>query len=169
MKKKFQQLLHHYKVEAFKISHCHDSVQAATRDILEISEETLPEEGQGIVPYGGALMPEIPIRVGDREISCHLDSGSPSGLMIPTEFAESLPWKGEPRQVGQARTVNSVLEIWSVQLDATAVIAGNELVDPQVLYNDRVPNALIGYQVLKDLTLTMDQRTKRVRLVPAAD
>ena len=67
----------------------------------------------------------------------------------------------------QARTVNSVLEIWSVQLEATVVIAGNEFVDPVVTYNEKLPNALIGYEVLKDLVLSIDQRSKRIRLVPA--
>lgn len=133
---------------------------------LEISEATLPAEGTGIVPYGGELLPEITIRVGNEELSCHIDSGSPSGLMLPTAVAERLPHKGEPRMIGQARTVNSVLEIWSVQLDATVVIAGNELVDPVVGYNEMLPNALIGYEVLKDLVLSIDQRSKRVRLVP---
>ena len=44
MKKQFQQLLHHYKVEAFKISHCHEAVQEATREILKFSEEALNNE-----------------------------------------------------------------------------------------------------------------------------
>ena len=136
---------------------------------IDISDETLPEEGEGIVPYGGAILPEITILVGDQELSCHIDSGSPSGLMLPTAVAESLPHKGEPTLVGTARTVNSELQIWSVQVDATVVIAGNEYVDPVVGYNDMLPNALIGYEVLKGLVLSIDQRSQRVRLVPAGE
>ncbi len=44
MKQQFKQLLHHYKVEAFKISHSHDSVQEAAREILKFSEEALNNE-----------------------------------------------------------------------------------------------------------------------------
>ncbi len=107
--------------------------------------------------------------MGGKEISCHLDSGSPSGLMVPTAFAQSLPHKTEPKLVGKARTVNNVLEMWSVQLDGTFVIAGNEFVDPVIGYNDKLPNALIGYEVLKDLELSIDQRSRIVRLLPAPD
>lgn len=136
------------------------------KGILEISGETLPEQGLGIVPYGGDILPEMMISVGDKQISCHIDSGSPTGLMLPTSFVENQPHKNEAKMVGQARTVNSVLEIWSVQLDAKAVIAGNEFLDPTVVYNEMVPNALIGYRILKDMVLSIDQRCKRLRLVP---
>ena len=44
MKKQFKELLHHYKVEAFKISHNHDSVQESAREILKFSEEALNNE-----------------------------------------------------------------------------------------------------------------------------
>jgi|GEM_PF-3408777 len=136
------------------------------KGVLSITKDLLPEKGPGIVPYGGAVLPEILIQVGEEELSCHIDSGSPTGLMLATAVAERLPHKTEPILVGKARTVNSVLEIWSVQLDATVVIAGNELVDPVVGYNEMLPNALIGYQVLKDLVVSIDQRSKRVRLLP---
>jgi predicted aspartyl protease len=133
---------------------------------MEISNQTLPEEGLGIVPYGGGLLPEMSISVGDKEISCHIDSGSPTGLMLPTSFVEGQTFKNDPTKIGQARTVNSVLDIWSVQLDATAIIAGTEFIDPIVVYNDMVPNALIGYQILKDMVLSIDQSSKRLRLLP---
>ena len=133
---------------------------------MEISRASLAEEGLGILPYGGEMLPEMMITVNGEEISCHIDSGSPTGLMLPTSFVDQLPHKNEPQKIGEARTVNSVLEIWSVQLDATANIAGNKLLDPSVVYNEMVPNALIGYQILKDMVLSIDQRSKRVRLLP---
>lgn len=136
---------------------------------MKISAQTLPEEGLGILPYGGeGLLPEMMITVGEREISCHIDSGSPTGLMLPTSFVEGLDQIGEPTMIGQARTVNSVLDIWSVQLAETATIAGNDFVAPTVVYNEMIPNALIGYRVLKDMVLSIDQRSKRLRLLPHA-
>ena len=39
--------------------------------------------------------------------------GGDSEAFARYSFAEALPHLGEPRQIGQARTVNSVLEIWS--------------------------------------------------------
>lgn len=135
---------------------------------MDVSSGTLPEEGPGIVPFGGDVLPEMTITVDGEELACHIDSGAPSGLMLPTAFVEGKPHKGEPRKIGQARTVNSVLEIWRVQLDATAVIAGTEFVDPDVTYNDRVPRALIGYGILKDMVFTLDQRSRRLRLLPTS-
>jgi hypothetical protein len=41
VKKKFKELLHHYKVEAFKISHSHELVEQSTREILQFTETAL--------------------------------------------------------------------------------------------------------------------------------
>ncbi|MCC6671668.1 MAG: hypothetical protein IT458_11435 [Planctomycetes bacterium] len=41
MKKRFKELLHHYKVEAFKISHGSDQVAENTREILRFTDEAL--------------------------------------------------------------------------------------------------------------------------------
>ncbi len=41
MKKKFQELLHQYKVEAFKISHNNEQVAEQTSEILRFTEEAL--------------------------------------------------------------------------------------------------------------------------------
>lgn len=41
MNKAFHNLFHRYKVEAFKISHNHDSVEEITKEILAFTEQTL--------------------------------------------------------------------------------------------------------------------------------
>jgi len=41
MKRRFKQLLHHYKVEAFKISHGNDMVAESTKEILRFTDEAL--------------------------------------------------------------------------------------------------------------------------------
>ena len=41
MKKAFHELFHRYKVESFKVSHNHDSVEQITKEILSFTEETL--------------------------------------------------------------------------------------------------------------------------------
>ena len=41
MRKKFHDLLHAYKVEAFKISHNNECVEERTRDILQFTEQAL--------------------------------------------------------------------------------------------------------------------------------
>lgn len=41
MRKKFHDLLHQYKVEAFKISHNNECVEERTREILDFTEQAL--------------------------------------------------------------------------------------------------------------------------------
>lgn len=41
MKKAFHDLLHRYKVDSFKISHNHDSVEEITQEILSFTGQTL--------------------------------------------------------------------------------------------------------------------------------
>ena len=44
MKEQFKELLHHYKVEAFKVSHGNDRVQETTEEILKFTEDALHNE-----------------------------------------------------------------------------------------------------------------------------
>ncbi len=41
MKKKFKDLLHRYKVEAFKVSHNSDQIPEIAEEIAQFTEETL--------------------------------------------------------------------------------------------------------------------------------
>ena len=41
MKKKFKDLLHRYKVEAFKVSHNSDQIPAIAEEVAQFTEETL--------------------------------------------------------------------------------------------------------------------------------
>ena len=41
MKRRFKQILHQYKVEAFKISHGNDHVAETTKEILRLTDEAL--------------------------------------------------------------------------------------------------------------------------------
>jgi len=41
MRQKLKNILHTYKVEAFKIAHDHESLEEVTRECLDISKETL--------------------------------------------------------------------------------------------------------------------------------
>ena len=134
---------------------------------LEISGATLPEKGKGILEYEATPLPEFRIDVGGKPLTCHVDSGSPTGFALPASVAEALPHKTEPKVLGRARTVNSEFELFSVQVDATITMADMEFVDPDVLYNEILPNALIGYQILQDLVVSIDQRSKRLRMLPA--
>ena len=134
---------------------------------LEVSDAKLPEQGQGIIGYEATPLPEFEIDIAGKTLTCHVDSGSPTGFALPASVVADLPHKTEPKVLGKARTVNSEFELLSVQLDATITVAGNEFVDPEVLYNEILPNALIGYQILKNLTVSIDQRSQRLRIVPA--
>ncbi len=41
MKRRFKEILHHYKVEAFKISHGNEQVAETTKEILRFTDEAL--------------------------------------------------------------------------------------------------------------------------------
>ena len=44
MKKKFRELLHDYKVNAFKLTHDHDAIQEVAKETLHYTEETLKNQ-----------------------------------------------------------------------------------------------------------------------------
>jgi hypothetical protein len=124
--------------------------------------------GSDVIDYkpseGGVF--RIPITIGKLEMMAAIDSGSPSGFSLPKRFAEELPLVSPLREIGRGRTVNSEYALYSGTIDATARIGTNVFERPTVNFNDVLPGALFGAQVLRQMVMTIDQKNQRIRLTP---
>ncbi|MEZ5346126.1 MAG: retropepsin-like aspartic protease [Pyrinomonadaceae bacterium] len=125
--------------------------QANSRDILEYADTD------------GIAMIELVI--GDESVKAHIDSGNTvGGFILPEETVKKLPLTGEPKVVGQARTISNTIEIKQVRLNGSIRIGGIEFKDPLVTF-PALRQANVGSQLLKDFAITFDQKNKRLRLV----
>jgi hypothetical protein len=135
------------------------------RKEIAVAKGELAADGTEVLPYDAdGPLPRVEIALGGKKILAHIDSGSPSGFGFPKSFLEGMSWKEEPKVVGRGRTVNNEFEVWSGRVAGTLKLGTIEVADPVVKFNDQFPFANVGYQALKDLAITFDQRNHRVRL-----
>jgi predicted aspartyl protease len=119
------------------------------------------------VPSEGGVF-RIPVSIGDLTIEAAIDSGSPSGLALPKRYAEQLKLATPLAEIGRGRTANSDFALYSATVDATVRIGSNTFPRPVVTFNEVLPGALFGAQILRHMVMTIDQKNRRIRLTPAA-
>jgi predicted aspartyl protease len=123
------------------------------------------------VPYRSGVCPiTLPMTVTGQALTAHLDSGNPGTFMLPKALAKGWKFKSEPVEVGAAGTVNNMSTIWSAQVDGTVEVGGLVYSDPQVLLSDLLAEwANMGFDALRDVVLTVDQKNQRLRMVRSGE
>ena len=117
----------------------------------------------------------IPVTVGGVSVKAHIDTGSPGFVTLLTDMQEKIPLKDTPRVIGRARTPTGESEIRAATLDGVVKIASHEFAVPTVEFADLGPMKAsgagnVGSRLLSELSVTLDQKHRRVRLHrPAAE
>ena len=131
-----------------------------------ISKGALPKpNGKDILqietPNGIAV---VELRVGDNTIKAHIDTGNMvAPFVFPSDVMNELELIGEPRVVGQARTISNTVEIKQARLKNSIILGEFRFDRPFVSY-PAPRSANIGSRLLKDFSITFDQKNKRVKL-----
>ena len=110
-------------------------------------------------------IPALDIVVNGKSERVHLDSGSPALLSLPLRTAKSLPLAEEPRVVGKGRTADGEFEVYSAPLNGEVRVGAIALANPRLDFVDVFPTGNLGYRFFKDLTVTFDPASRRVRFV----
>ncbi|HEX8187685.1 MAG TPA: aspartyl protease family protein [Pyrinomonadaceae bacterium] len=110
-------------------------------------------------------VPVVELGVGARKVRAHLDTGNTvGGFVLPTSLVEKLTTAGAPVTVGRARTVTSDVEIREVRLKDSIRLGRFEFAEPTVVYPALGDAANVGSKVLREFSLTFDQKNGSVRL-----
>jgi len=135
------------------------------RVILTLGE--LSPDGPQVVAYqseGGLI--SLPLRICGKVLAAHLDSGNPGTFMLPKGLANQCAFKAPPVEVGMAATVGTSSAIWGARIDGNVEVAGLDFIDPEVVLSDRLSEwANIGFDALQDISLSIDQKNKRLRMI----
>jgi hypothetical protein len=126
--------------------------------------------GKNIFGYDPTDLPSLPVKVANREITVHLDTGAPFPVALPTKYIKELPLAGPPVQKGSAKTHTGVMPIFLATLDGRISIGEFELSTRDLRFTDVVPypgaepKGQVGNEVLKEFVLTIDSMNHRVGL-----
>lgn len=139
--------------------------------------ELPPADGREIVDYRPTESDlfGVPLRVAGLEQLMTLDSGSPGTISFPDSYRTTLPLVAPAREIGRGRTVGGEAIVYSAQLDGDVVLGGSaaargdggiRLERPEVRFFGRLTHGNLGSGFLARYAVTIDQRTRRLRLVP---
>ena len=108
-------------------------------------------------------IPVIQLAIGRMKVKAHLDTGNfVAGFILPEDLIEHIPLASPPVTVGRARSISNQIEIKQAQLNDTIRIGRFDF--PQAVVSfPALSNTNIGFKVLRDFTLTFDQKGRRVK------
>lgn len=132
-----------------------------------------PADGHGIFNYTPEEhIPMVPVKVGGVERRVHLDTGSPKGLTLPTEFMQKVALASTPQEAGKARTHGGEFKVYKAALSEPVSVGDFKIALPEILFSDvrpgggppAPPAGNIGSQALQDLVVTIDAANRTVQL-----
>ena len=123
-------------------------------------------------PNGGDVLsfeienriPVIELAIGKIRVRAHLDSGNfVAGFILPEEIVEQLQLLSQPTMIGGARSVTNRVELKQAQLRDPIRIGQFEFPQPTITF-PAPSETNVGFKVLRDFVLTLDQKNRRVKL-----
>jgi len=133
---------------------------------LIVSRGSLPEpDGRDVLAYEYLQgLPAVPVEVAGKIYTLHMDTGSPSGVTLPVSSIGGLPLESEPVEVGRAHMVDREVVIRGARLDGKVRFGPLEMDHPRITFLEGVDVGNVGNEILQKFAITMDQKTRRLRL-----
>jgi len=134
--------------------------------VARIGEASIRDADEpDVIPYAdldGQI--QVDIDVAGITVTSHIDTGSMGTFTFPVEYQESLPLISTPQPGPNARLVGGERSSTLARLDGRIRFAGNEYVDPDLVFMDPSPGyGNIGMGVMSHLQLSIDQQNHLVR------
>lgn len=110
-------------------------------------------------------IPVVELSVAGYKVNAHIDSGNTiGGFILPSPLVEKLTFAAAPVTVGKASTVSSEVEIKEARMKNSIRLGRFEFAEPTIVFPALSDDANIGAKVLREFSLTFDQKNKRLRL-----
>ncbi len=107
----------------------------------------------------------IQLEANGRKWNTHLDTGSPFLFSFPLSSKDNLKFKSPPVLVsGQSRTLNGSHKNWKAVLKGNIKLGNIIYNSPEVILSEITDERVnIGYQLLKDLSITIDTKNMLIK------
>jgi hypothetical protein len=110
---------------------------------------------------------DLPITIGGLTVPAVVDTRSFIWLMLPDSLADRIPLASAPRPLGEAAgPTMGVFQMRGARAAGDLRVGEVALERPVLTFRNR-PGVVIGVPFLEQLVVTIDQRTRRVRVLPA--
>ncbi len=96
-------------------------------------------------------------------IEAHLDTGSPGGFSLPYSMKDQLKLNGEMREGQEIRTPVASFKPWHANLIGNVNVGSVVYEDPEIKLVEGFEFANFGYEVLKDLRITIDRKNNLIK------
>jgi hypothetical protein len=128
--------------------------------------ELPPADGQEVFAFDARKpLPTLTVTVADVPIEVYLDSAAPWGLALPMTRAEELPLSEKPVVVGKGRLVDREFKILASTLKGRLQLGRFTFDNPELrFYESGNELGTVGYQVLRNFSLTLDRTNGLFRL-----
>lgn len=133
----------------------------ATLTVCDRDTALLPDRKPLAYSEPPFALPRVPVRIGDVELSAHLDSGSPMALALPLSLAERLPLKAPLTPAGQARTHASTATVFKGRIIGSALVGPLRLDSPEVHFSEVFRSPNVGTKLFTRLRIVMDPAQRR--------
>jgi predicted aspartyl protease len=130
---------------------------------IEFRRGELPkEDGQTVFAWSAGNLPSITADIAGQSVRMDLDTGAIAGFVVDTAIAKKLAWLVEPSEGPRLRTVDVETKTLTGRMKGVIRIGKFSFENPRLDYHDGFNN--VGSAVLKDFTVTLDPKNRRLEL-----
>lgn len=119
----------------------------------------LPTTGPDVLAYERAF--RVPVSIGDRRLTGHLDTGANVAFVVPRALYTTLPG-GVLGALGRGQLTNGEVDVQHATVPGPVRIGALTLSNVDVRVSERYPELLVGAQALQQAAVLIDQRSQRV-------
>ena len=105
----------------------------------------------------------LDVFINGNKLEAHLDSGNPGGIDIPFSLKDQLNFEEEPSEVGVINTPTASFKKWKASLIGNIKIGDVTYTNPDVNLVEGFQFVNLGYQVFKDLKITIDKKNNLIK------
>jgi membrane-associated protease RseP (regulator of RpoE activity) len=129
-----------------------------------------PADGSEIFEYDtGDELPVIPVVLAGVTVDFHLDTGSRSGFTLPGIYRDKLPLLSRPVETGRVHLVGREVVEYGSRLNGVVTFGRYSYENPEIHFIEALPVGNMGYEILRDFTVTMDSTNRRLKMERSAE
>lgn len=130
-----------------------------TRTLTFTRTAQLVRANEGVLAYERPF--RVPVSIGELTTEANLDTGAAVTLVLPRSFYDQVS-AGPLEAAGRGRLTNTVIDTDRTIVQGPVRVGGVSVSNVEARVSDRVPEVLIGGEILQNYVVAIDQRSHLV-------